>query len=435
MTRVLGLSGVRFLLAGVLGLALAACFVGRAEAASVASVVAGDRALTLKWSAVKGAAGYRVSWRGRVLKGGKPTAAWSAKWLGLKVLKASARSHKAAGLVNGREYQLRLESKAKVKKSRWVVRSTSVASPKAVTPTPTPGGIPATTPGAPTSVLATSVGQGRVTVSWTAPVSNGGSAIIGYTVRASGDSSQACATNGALSCTVAGLANGTAYTFTVVATSAIGNSGASAASGAVTPATCATGGVCVVGDSGPGGGTVFYAPGTAFTEVGTACFSSCRYLEAAPAPGWSSVGGVDTEYQWGGGNGTVVGSCSNKIISGATGTAIGSGYANTAAIITACDQSSGNDSAPAARAAWTYLPTVGGVSIPGWFLPSKDEAMALDKSDVGGFVFGNDYWTSSQVGTPGFEANNAWYQWIGYLTSSLGDHKQQSFHVRPIRAF
>ena len=443
MTRVLGLSGVGFVLAGMLALALAACFVGRAEAASGASVVAGDGALTLKWSAVKGAAGYRVSWRGRVLKGGKPTAAWSKKWLGLKVLKASARSYKAAGLVNGAQYQLRLESKAKAKKSRWVVRSTSLSSPKAVTPTPTPtpaptptpGGIPATTPGAPTSVLATSVGQGRVTVSWTAPASDGGSAITGYTVRASGDSSQACATNGALSCTVAGLANGTAYTFTVVATSAIGNSGASAASGAVTPATCATGGVCVVGDSGPGGGTVFYAPGAAFTEVGTACFSSCRYLEAAPAPGWSSVGGVDPEYQWGGGNGTVVGSCSNKIISGATGTAIGSGYANTAAIITACDQSSGNDSAPAARAAWTYVPTVGGVSIPGWFLPSKDEAMALDKSDVGGFVFGNDYWTSSQSSTPSFEANYAWYQWIGYLTSSLADHKQQSFHVRPIRAF
>jgi len=413
-------------------IAMLLVFASPAGASSKVSI--GDQALTLKWSAVKGAAGYRVSWRGRALKGGKPTAAWSKKWLGSKVLKAAARSYKAAGLVNGSEYQLRLESKAKAKKSRWTIKSTLTATPNA-SPPDSPLDPPATTPGAPTSVLVSSVGQGRVTVSWTAPASDGGSAITGYTARASGDSSQACATNGALSCAVAGLANGTAYTFTVVATSAIGNSVASVASGTVTPASCATGGVCVVGDSGPGGGTVFYAPGAAFTEVGTACFSSCRYLEVAPAPGWSSVGGVDPEYQWRGGNGTLLGTCSNKIISGATGTAIGSGYANTAAIITACPASSGNDSAPAARAAWTYLPTVGGVSIPGWFLPSKDESMALDRSDVGGFVFGNDYWTSSQVGTPGFEANNAWYQWIGYLTSSLGDHKQQSFHVRPIRAF
>ena len=83
MARVMAFGGARFVLAGVLVAALAACFVGRADAASVlsssfaspavfaqssasaASVVAGDRALTLKWSAVKGAAGYRVSWRGK----------------------------------------------------------------------------------------------------------------------------------------------------------------------------------------------------------------------------------------------------------------------------------------------------------------------------------------------------------------------------------
>ncbi|MEI7625195.1 MAG: fibronectin type III domain-containing protein, partial [Actinomycetota bacterium] len=150
MSKVLASGAVRFMLAGALIAALATCFVGRAEASSVfsspfaapsvfansaasgASVVAGDRALTLKWSAVKGAAAYRVSWRGRVLKGGKPTAAWSKKWLGLKVLKASARSYKATDLVNGSEYQLRLESKAKAKKSLWVARSTPMASPKAV---------------------------------------------------------------------------------------------------------------------------------------------------------------------------------------------------------------------------------------------------------------------------------------------------------------
>ena len=134
MARVLTFGGLRFVLAGLLVAVLAACLVGRAEASSVSSpsfaqsaaaapsVVVGDRALTLNWSAVKGAAGYRVSWRGRVLKGGKPTAAWSKKWLGLKVLKNTARSYKIAGLVNGRDYQLRLESNTKTKKSRWVVK-------------------------------------------------------------------------------------------------------------------------------------------------------------------------------------------------------------------------------------------------------------------------------------------------------------------------
>ena len=229
MTRVLGVSGVRFLLAGVLALAVAACFVGRAEAAPGASVVAGDRALTLKWGAVKGAAGYRVSWRGRVLKGGKPTMAWSKKWLGLKVLSSSVLSYKVTGLANGAQYQLRLESKAKTKKSLWDVKSTLVGSPKAPVPA-------ATVPGAPTGVSGV-MGDASVVVSWLAPSSDGGSAITGYTVTASGGVSPVAKQCAASPCTVTGLTKGAAYTFTVVATNARGNSVASAASGAVTPAT------------------------------------------------------------------------------------------------------------------------------------------------------------------------------------------------------
>jgi hypothetical protein len=52
----------------------------------------------------------------------------------------------------------------------------------------------------------------------------------------------------------------------------------------VTALTCATGGTCDVGDTGPGGGKVFYvrAGGGTFTSTGSDCGTTCKYLEAAP---------------------------------------------------------------------------------------------------------------------------------------------------------
>ncbi|CAG7645008.1 hypothetical protein PAESOLCIP111_04856 [Paenibacillus solanacearum] len=93
---------------------------------------------------------------------------------------------------------------------------------------------PAATPGAPTGVTATSAVSGQATVSFTPPASDGGSAITGYTVTASPGGMTETGTASPI--TVFGLTNGTAYTFTVVATNGTGNSLPSAPSDSVTPA-------------------------------------------------------------------------------------------------------------------------------------------------------------------------------------------------------
>ena len=90
-----------------------------------------------------------------------------------------------------------------------------------------------TVPDAPTGVTA-SAGNGKVSVGWLAPASNGRSAITGYTATATPGGGK-CSTAGTRACTIGSLRNGTAYTVTVTATNAIGTSPASAASAAVTP--------------------------------------------------------------------------------------------------------------------------------------------------------------------------------------------------------
>ncbi|WP_234754965.1 fibronectin type III domain-containing protein, partial [Arthrobacter ramosus] len=76
-------------------------------------------------------------------------------------------------------------------------------------------------------------------VSWTAPA-NGGSPITSYAVTpSSGGTALAPVTVSgnppSTTATVTGLSNGTAYTFTVTATNAVGTSAPSAASAPVTP--------------------------------------------------------------------------------------------------------------------------------------------------------------------------------------------------------
>ena len=88
-----------------------------------------------------------------------------------------------------------------------------------------------TVPGAPTIGTATA-GDAQATVTFSAPFSDGGSAITSYTATSSPGAMTA--TGSASPLTVTGLTNGTAYTFTVTATNAIGTGPASAASNSVT---------------------------------------------------------------------------------------------------------------------------------------------------------------------------------------------------------
>jgi hypothetical protein len=109
------------------------------------------------------------------------------------------------------------------------------------------------------------------------------------------------------------------------------------------------------------------------------------------------------------------------VVTGATGTAIGTGQANTTAIVTI--QGAGSYAAQLCNDL-----TVGSYS--DWYLPSKDELnkLFLNRLAIGGFI-GYLYWSSSE-----YNANRAWNQNFnnGYQNSS---YKFNTPRVRAVRAF
>ena len=196
---------------------------------------------------------------------------------------------------------------------------------------------------------------------------------------------------------------------------------------------CVGAAACVVGDTGPGGGIVFYVAGSNFTSTGSDCNTACRYLEAAPAPG-----GGDVERSWS----TNVSSNQTTAVPapGATATGIGSGMANTNAI----QAQTGNVAATSA-AVHAYEYSNGGKT--DWHLPSKDELNELCKyartqttgntSDTctssgtlrSGFKNAT-YWSSSE-----YDADNPWGHYFLNGTQGAGLNKSDARYVRPVRAF
>jgi len=197
---------------------------------------------------------------------------------------------------------------------------------------------------------------------------------------------------------------------------------------------------CLVGDTGPGGGIVFYIAPSTFTQVGATgdmCATNCTYLEAAPS-GWISTS--DPKMVWNNGI--------SEIGASVQRTAIGFGYANSIALVAAGFTDTATSAAQLAR---TY--TGGGKT--DWYLPALNElnqmckwvrgqawtsdATACDSSGdinsgVGAVGFGGDvdrYWSS----TEGSDVT-AWWQDFSDGTQRTWDYKGTNItRVRPIRAF
>lgn len=93
---------------------------------------------------------------------------------------------------------------------------------------------PANVPNQPINPIAVA-GNAQATITFTPPVSDGGSPITSYTVTSNPEGITATGSSSPI--TVTGLTNGTAYTFTVIATNTIGNSLPSSISNSVTPVT------------------------------------------------------------------------------------------------------------------------------------------------------------------------------------------------------
>lgn len=210
---------------------------------------------------------------------------------------------------------------------------------------------------------------------------------------------------------------------------------------------CDTGLQYACGDTGPGGGTVFYASATAFA-CGADLASMCNYLEAAPnlwnpnsqskCPGTPCGGSVQTTSDFSGtGKGITycTGSGEKSSITGAMGSAVGTGYANTMATLAVCNS---YDAGPVANA---Y--TGGGLT--DWSLPSDQELFALyqypDRAAIGGFNSGG-YWSSTGVtqkcadlDAPAASANI--YVSMGGSTGgeTICATKGKAKGVRPVRAF
>jgi uncharacterized repeat protein (TIGR02543 family) len=199
---------------------------------------------------------------------------------------------------------------------------------------------------------------------------------------------------------------------------------------------------CQVGDTGPGGGTVFYVAPSTFTQIGATismCTTLCKYLEAAPGTWFQDSGGdptrtwAQTEYRT-----QAVPNYGDRT----SALQIGYGYRKTQLVIA---QGNTDTSTSAAALAQSHR---GGGQID-WFLPTFYEMHQLCNWQNGsssacrgtgssrntgpgasGFISGQ-YWMSAEA-----TATNAYREnMLQGGGQGFNDSKGVSKAVRPTRAF
>ncbi|MFB5763607.1 S-layer homology domain-containing protein [Paenibacillus medicaginis] len=208
----------------------------------------GDGRVDLNWNTVTGATYYNIYMSTN-----------AGSFSDSHVASVTDSTYRVQGLTNGTTYYF-------IVKAGNSLGLSGASKQAAATPDTAAS---ATVPGAPVNVTAVA-GNGRATVSFTAPSDNGGSAITGYEVTAEPGGAVAAGTSSPI--VVTGLSNGTSYTFTVKAINEVGASAASAASNAVVPRASSSGGNSSGGNSSgssSGGGSGLPSATTATTPQTT----------------------------------------------------------------------------------------------------------------------------------------------------------------------
>ena len=168
-----------------------------------------------------------------------------------------------------------------------------------------------------------------------------------------------------------------------------------------------------IGDTGPGGGRIFYESTTGFTDMYSG--QTHHYLEAAPINLGTNLGWASSAWIY-----NAIPSMDSTNSTDTADTPIGTGRRNTAFILEE------DNAAPAALACKNY--TGGGKT--DWFLPSRDELIELyNQRTILGIPATNAYWSSSQ-----YNDNQAWYMGFDYPASYPID-KDDPYNVRAIRSF